>query len=88
MTAVATSAVSQLLLHIDKLRALHRAAESPTFGQVELLFDLADATRRALLSTDQGHHARWPTTATSVEQAARQLVAALTAEIRTSGGGA
>ena len=35
----ATSVMLELLDHIDKLKALHRANESPSFGQVELLFD-------------------------------------------------
>lgn len=64
--------VLELLDHIDRLKAVHRASESPTFGQVEQLFDLADLVRQQLV-TGRAKRAPWPKT-NPAEQAARRLV--------------
>lgn len=71
----ATAMLLELLDHIDKLKALHRANESPSFGQVELLFDYGDQVRRSLGVPADARPAAWPTaSARQVERAARHLV--------------
>jgi len=71
----ATSVLLELLEHIDKLKALHRANESPSFGQVEQLFDYSDQVRRSLGVPAESRPAAWPTaSARQVERAARHLV--------------
>jgi hypothetical protein len=72
MTPQAQS-IHDLLEHIDRLKALHRASESPTFGQVELLFDLADQVCRAFTLPERTTRAPWPTS-NPTEKAARRLV--------------
>jgi hypothetical protein len=67
-------AIADLLDHIDKLKAVHRASESPTFGQVEALFDHADQVRRAFTLPARTPRAPWPTSNRQTEQAARRLV--------------
>jgi len=67
-------AIHNLLDHIDKLKAVHRAAESPTFGQVEALFDHADLVRRAFTLPERTTRVPWPTTHNQTEKAARRLV--------------
>ena len=76
--------VYELLEQLDKLKALHRAGETPSFGQVEALFDLAASVRAALLRPDPSRPAAWPTAASPVEQAARRLVALVGAEIASA----
>jgi hypothetical protein len=85
MSSPATTALYDLLEHVDKLKALHRAAESPTFGQVEALFDKAELVRRSV-----GVPARpaWPTQASPVEQAARRLVELVAAQLAGKGAAA
>jgi hypothetical protein len=71
----ATRVLFDLLDHIDKLKALHRANESPSFGQVEALFDHADLVRRSLGVPAAERPASWPTASShQVERAARHLV--------------
>ena len=78
-------ALHDLLEHIDKLKALHRANESPSFGQVEALFDHADQVRQAFTLPARPTRAPWPT-GNQTEKAARRLVelvmAALTGDPR------
>lgn len=74
MSADTASQVSVLLGHIDALKAIHRSGGSPSFGQVEQLFDQAAAVRASMLATDSARPAAWPTAASPVEQAARRLV--------------
>ena len=92
MTPTATNVrldLLELLDGIDRLRALHRAAESPTFGQVEALFDQADVVRRGLIalgSKGRGQErAPWPTPdpqpGRATEKAARRLVELVLAEL-------
>jgi hypothetical protein len=76
-------AIHDLLDHVDKLKAVHRASESPTFGQVELLFDLADQVRRAFTLPDRTTRAPWPTS-NPTEKAARRLVELVLASITSS----
>jgi hypothetical protein len=77
-------AIHDLLDHIDKLKAVHRASESPTFGQVELLFDLADQVRRAFTLPERTTRAPWPTTHNQTEKAARRLVELVLASLTSS----
>ena len=83
----ATTVLLDMLEHVDKLKALHRANESPSFGQVELLFDLAAVARASLAAPDQfARPAAWPTQATPVEKAARRLVELVAAALVQKGG--
>lgn len=83
----------ELLDHIDKLRALHRAGESPTFGQVEDLFDRASGLRLLLSAREAARPAGWPRpqsgyhAAKPVEKAARHLVELVMASLIEPGGG-
>lgn len=87
MTASALAHVVELLDHLDRLKALHRANESPSFGQVELLFDLAAVVRASLAAPDpSARPAAWPTQATPVEKAARRLVELVAASLMQKGG--
>ena len=71
----ATTVLLEMLDHVDKLKALHRANESPSFGQVEQLFDYCDQVRRSLGVPAETRPAAWPTaSARQVERAARHLV--------------
>jgi hypothetical protein len=71
----ATAVLLEMLDHIDKLKALHRANESPSFGQVELLFDYCDQVRRSLGVPADTRPAAWPIASSrQVERAARHLV--------------
>lgn len=71
----ATTVLLEMLDHVDKLKALHRANESPSFGQVEQLFDYCDQVRRSLGVPEASRPAAWPTaSARQVERAARHLV--------------
>lgn len=81
MTATAATHLAELLAQIDKLKALHRAGETPTFGQVEALFDQAALFRATLPTPDPSRPAAWPTAGSPVEQAARRLVALVSAEL-------
>lgn len=86
MTTAALTHVTELLDHLDKLKALHRANESPSFGQVELLFDLAAVARASLAAPDQAARpTAWPTQATPVEKAARRLVELVAAALMQKG---
>lgn len=85
MSSTAATHVLELLDHIDKLKALHRASESPTFGQVEALFDHADLVRHALRAPVRSQHVAWPTTGSATEKAARRLVELVMASLTESG---
>lgn len=84
MNSQAALRVVELLEQLDRLKALHRAGETPTFGQVEALFDQAAVVRATLLASDPSRPAAWPTTASPVERAARHLVALVSAELSSS----
>jgi hypothetical protein len=77
-------AIADLLDHIDKLKAVHRASESPTFGQVEALFDHAELVRRAFSLPDRTTRAPWPTS-NQTEKAARRLVELIMASLTDAG---
>ena len=87
MSPTAATHVIELLEHIDKLKALHRANESPSFGQVELLFDHADLVRRTLGVSERGARAPWPTSSSPTEKAARRLVELVIASLIDPGAG-
>lgn len=77
--------VQDLLLQLDRLKAVHRASETPTFGQVEALFDQAGVVRAALVRHAVGRANRpaaWPTTGSPVEQAARRLVTLIAQQLQ------
>jgi hypothetical protein len=75
MNATVVTLVLELLEHVDRMKALHRANESPSFGDVELLFDRADEVRRALSAPRRAATAPWPTRGgASIESTARRLV--------------
>lgn len=57
MTPAALIRVQTLLEQLDKLKAVHRAGETPSFGQVEALFDQAAVVRADIASRP----AAWPT---------------------------
>jgi len=57
MTPAALVRVQALLEQLDKLKALHRAGETPSFGQVEALFDQTAAVRADIAAMP----AAWPT---------------------------
>jgi hypothetical protein len=78
-------AIHDLLDHVDKLKAVHRASESPTFGQVEALFDHADLVRRAFALPERPTRAPWPTSHTQTEKAARRLVELVMASLTEAG---
>lgn len=83
----------ELLDAIDRLKAVHRASESPTFGQVEALFDQADTVRRGLIAIGANGRgqarAPWPTepraSGRATEKAARRLVELVLAELTDPG---
>lgn len=81
--AVALLRTFDLLEQIDKLKALHRAGESPSYGQVESLFDQAALLRAALQTPDASRPAPWPTSShpTPLEQTARRLVELVAAQV-------
>jgi hypothetical protein len=81
--AVALLQTFELLEQLDKLKALHRAGESPSYGQVEALFDQAAAVRAALHAPDPSRPAPWPTSChpTPLEQTARRLVELVAAQV-------
>lgn len=84
MVPYVTAHVLTLLAQLDTLKGAHRAGETPTFGQVEALFDQAAVVRAALASPDPSRAAAWPSAANPIEAAARRLVAALVAELGSS----
>lgn len=86
MTPAAVPQVTALLDQVDRLKALHRAGEVPTFGQVEALFDQAVVVRAALQAPAADPRAvAWPTSAAprAVEQAARLVGHALLQALAT-----
>jgi hypothetical protein len=87
VTSYAAVALDALLDHLDALKALHRASESPTFGQVEKLFDLAAAVRQSALVPPPRDRAAWPSAGTATEKAARRLVELVLASVTDSGAG-
>ena len=75
MNSASVTRVLDLLEQVDRLKALHRANESPSFGDVELLFDRADEVRRSLAAPRRAASAPWPTRGgASIELTARRLV--------------
>jgi hypothetical protein len=100
MTSATATHLLELLDHLDKLKALHRAGESPSFGQVEALFDQAAVVRASLQVVDgpststtwptsapaTTHPTYWPTSSTSVEKAARRLVELVAASLAAEAG--
>lgn len=80
-------AIVELLEQLDKLKAVHRASESPTFGQVEALFDQADVVRRLVQANDRPQRVAWPTANRATEQAARRLVELVMASLTEPGVG-
>lgn len=94
MSPAMTTQVTALLDQLDRLKALHRAGEVPTFGQVEALFDQAAVVRASLHAPAAEIRAvAWPTSPAprAVQQAARlvghALVQALVALQQSSGDG-
>lgn len=80
MTPAALTQVTALLDQVDRLKALHRAGEVPTFGQVEALFDQAAVVRASLHApTADSRAVAWPTSPAprAVQQAARLVGHAL-----------
>jgi hypothetical protein len=72
--SAATPHVWALLAQLDVLKTIHRSGESPSFGQVEALFDQAALVRTAMQADDlAARPASWPTMS-PVELAARRLV--------------
>lgn len=92
MTPAATLSIVELLAQLDKLKAVHRAGESPSFGQVEALFDQAAVVRAALHAVDPSRPAPWPTTSrprpTPLERTARRLVELVAAQVAARPSGA
>jgi hypothetical protein len=89
----ATAVLLEMLDHIDKLKALHRANESPSFGQVEDLFDRAAGLRLLMSAREATRPAGWPRAQSGynapkpVEKAARHLVELVMASLTEPGGG-
>lgn len=82
MTPAAAASVVELLDHVDRLKAIHRSGGSPSFGQVEALFDQAAIVRTTLTAADDPTRpVAWPTPPRAIEQAARHLVALVTASL-------
>ena len=80
MTPAALTPLTALLDQVDRLKALHRAGEVPTFGQVDALFDLAVVVRASLPPPAANDRAvAWPTSPAprAVQQAARLVGHAL-----------
>lgn len=79
MTSAALPLVFGLLRQVDALKALHRSGTTPSFGQVEALFDQAAVVRAALTAADPTRPANWPTSPRSTPAPElRALVGAVT----------
>ena len=66
-----------LLAQVDALKAVHRAGDAPTFGQVEALFDRATEVRTYQVRRTLGLESQlapWPTGPWPIERTARRLV--------------
>jgi len=84
MTPAALALVFGLLRQVDDLKAVHRSGDTPSFGQVEALFDQAAVVRAALNASDSARPANWPTSPTRlspIEKATRHLVELLVADL-------
>jgi hypothetical protein len=87
VTLKAIPVLFELLDHVDRLKAMHRAGETPTNGEVERLFDLASGLRVLLEPCEALQRPpAWPTQGTPVEKAARRLVELVAASLAQKGG--
>lgn len=88
MSPATTTHVHELLEQLDRLKALHRAGESPSFGQVEALFDLAAVVRASLSAADPARSAAWPTPERTVprqvEALSRQLATVIAGAVQAA----